>query len=375
MNSLVGLSGALGLGAGLAYLLDPERGRRRRALASDQIVSAAHAAGDAADATARDVRNRVLGTIARVRSMFEDDHASDDVIVERVRARMGSSVRHARAIDVTARDGHVTLRGPILADEVDGVLRRVRRVRGVCSVDDRLEVHDEPHDVPSLQGEGALGGPRSAFMQTWWSPTARLTAGLAGAALTLYGVREPGLVRTTLGFAGLGLLARALTNLELTRLVGIGARRHAVTLRKTITVAAPVDDVFDLWSHYENFPWFMSHVRDVSRGDGGRSRWTVSGPSGFPLEWETIEIARERNRRIAWKTVGGAPVAHAGMVHFEPTAEGGTRIHVTMAYTPPGGALGHGLAALLGEDPKRVMDEDLVRFKSLLEDVTRHQVR
>jgi len=38
-----------------------------------------------------------------------------------------------------------------------------------------------------------------------------------------------------------------------------------------------------------------------------------------------------------------------------------------MSYNPPGGALGHGLATLLGSDPKRAMDEDLVRFKSLLE--------
>jgi uncharacterized membrane protein len=47
---------------------------------------------------------------------------------------------------------------------------------------------------------------------------------------------------------------------------------------------------------------------------------------------------------------------------------GGTRIQIRLSYNPPAGALGHGVAALLGSDPKRAMDEDLVRFKSLLED-------
>jgi uncharacterized membrane protein len=384
MNSLVGLSGALGLGATLAYLLDPERGRRRRALASDQLISAAHAAGDAADATSRDVGNRIMGTIARVRSLFAPDNATDDVIVERVRSRMGSTVRHTRGIFVTARDGHVTLRGPVLAGEVVPLLRRVTNVRGVSSVDNQLDVHHSADSIPSLQGDGALTGPRSTFMQASWSPTARLAAGAAGAALALYGVRESGAVRTIAGIAGLGLLTRALTNLELKRLAGIGAGRRAVMLRKTINVAAPVEEVFDFWSHYENFPRFMNHVRDVRRGEGGRSRWTVEGPAGVPIEWETTETARKANRLLAWKTLDGAPVAHAGTVHFEATRDGGTRIHVTLSYNPPGGALGHGVAALLGQDPKRQMDDDLVRFKSLLEDgrtrahgqpVTRQQFR
>jgi hypothetical protein len=225
MNNLVGLTGALGIGAGLAYLFDPDRGRRRRALATDRIASAAHAAGDAADATSRDVKNRLFGTVASLRSRFRPDDVSDDVLVERVRSRMGSVVRHARAIDVTARDGHVTLRGPILADEVGRLLRRVGAVRGVETVDNQLEVHPEAGDVPDLQGAGPLPGPRSAFMQTSWSPTARLAAGAAGALLALYGVKQPGATRSLVGLTGLALLTRAATNHELKHLVDLAARR------------------------------------------------------------------------------------------------------------------------------------------------------
>ncbi len=38
-----------------------------------------------------------------------------------------------------------------------------------------------------------------------------------------------------------------------------------------------------------------------------------------------------------------------------------------MSYNPPAGAVGHTVAALLGADPKREMDDDLARFKSLIE--------
>ena len=202
MNTLVGLGGAFAVGAGLAYVLDPDRGQRRRALAQDQLVSAAHTAGDAMDATARDVRNRLAGTVARVRSMFQPDEASDDVIVARVRAEMGGVARHAHAIEVTARDGYVTLRGPILTAEADRLLERVARVRGVCGVDNQLAVHQNPDGVPALQGDGALTGPRSAFMQETWSPTTRLLAGMGGMAVAV---------------AAIGLLARERPRSEVIR--------------------------------------------------------------------------------------------------------------------------------------------------------------
>jgi hypothetical protein len=39
-----------------------------------------------------------------------------------------------------------------------------------------------------------------------------------------------------------------------------------------------------------------------------------------------------------------------------------------MSYNPVAGALGHAIATLFRVDPKRTLDEDLVRLKSLLEE-------
>ena len=70
---------------------------------------------------------------------------------------------------------------------------------------------------------------------------------------------------------------------------------------------------------------------------------------------------------LAWKTVEGSSIAHAGVVYFEPDQFGGTRLHIRFSYHPPGGVIGHALATLLGDDPKTKMDADLARMKTLIE--------
>ena len=73
------------------------------------------------------------------------------------------------------------------------------------------------------------------------------------------------------------------------------------------------------------------------------------------------------NEVLAWRTEPGSPVQHAGIVRFQPNADGGTRVDIRMSYNPVIGGLGHSVALLLGADPKHAMDDDLVRLKSLIE--------
>jgi uncharacterized membrane protein len=59
-------------------------------------------------------------------------------------------------------------------------------------------------------------------------------------------------------------------------------------------------------------------------------------------------------------------VEHAGIVHFESEGNA-TRVQIRFSYNPPAGALGHSIAGLIGVDPKRAFDEDLLRMKSFVE--------
>jgi uncharacterized membrane protein len=371
MGSLLLLIGSFALGVAVSQLLDPVRGRTRRALIRDKAISATHVAGDALDTTSRDVANRGRGALAVLRSWLRPAHVTDEVLVERVRARIGGVVSHPHAIRVTAQEGRVILAGPILADEVDAAVRRAAAVRGVREVDNQLEAHETADGIPDLQGQPGRRreGARFELWQQQWSPTARLLTGVAGASLGAWGGYRGGPARIVTGAAGLTLLARAITNLELKRLFGVAAGRHAVVVHKTIHVAAPLEEVYDLWTRYEDFPTFMANVLEVRRSASGQAHWKVAGPGRMPVTFETVETRVVPNELIAWKTVEGSPVAHAGVVRFDENPEG-TRIHLQMSYNPPGGALGHGIAVLLGADPRQSMHGDLVRFKSLLEDQT-----
>lgn len=361
------LVSGIGLGAALMYVLNPNRGRRRRALLRDQLVSAAHRTPDAIGTTARDLTNRARGLAAQAGSMFSREEVSDEVLVARVRSKLGRVVSHPSSIEVTANQGRVTLSGPVLAHEVDDLLSCVSGVAGVADVENRLEVHEQAGGVPGLQGGRPRPGDRFELMQENWSPAARLLTGAAGGALAAYGLSRRDPLSLTLGAVGVGLLARGVTNLEMKRLVGAGAGRRAVEIQKTINLAAPVEQVYKFWSNVENFPQFMRNVREVRDHGNGMSHWVVAGPVGVPVEWDAVITRRVPNEVLAWKSVEGASVENSGFVRFESNADGTTRVQVHLSYNPPAGAIGHAVAALFGSDPKREMDEDLMRMKTLIE--------
>jgi uncharacterized membrane protein len=361
------LLGGVILGAGIMYLLDPDRGARRRSLLRDQVVHAGHKLGDGLSATARDTRNRAAGAAAELKWRFRKDQADDDVLHERVRSVIGRVVSHPGAITVIVSEGRVRLNGRVLADEVDELVRRVNQVRGVREVRNEVEIHRTPDGVPGLQG-GRLREERSELLQENWAPAARLVVGSLGGLIVLQGLRGKGAARSALTVVGLSLLTRAATNLAPSRLVGAGAGRRAIDIQKTIRVAAPVQTVWTLWDNLEQFPRFMSHVRDVRRKSEDLFHWVAKGPAGLPVEWDAVVTERIPHEVIAWKSMPGSLVQSAGRVRFRPTPEGETEIDVQMSYNPPAGALGHGFAVLFGADPKHAMDEDMVRLKSLLEE-------
>lgn len=373
MNSRLMLLVSATMGAAAMYYLDPARGRYRRALVRDRLVHTSHKAKHGIGVVGRDLRNRTIGTTAVVRSIFDAKPADDAVLEDRVRAALGRVVSHPASIEVEAHDGIVTLAGPILADEVPQLLECVHDVRGVRDVVDRLDVHTEPGRIPGLQGNARpRPGKRSPFMQENWSPTTRAIGGLAGAAATLWGLTRHRPAGALVGGAGLVLLGRALTNLELRRMFGIGEDSFAVNVQKSIRIQAPVETVYRVWSDFERMPTFTKHVAKVTRLDDraeahDRWRWTIRAPRGLDLTFDAVVTERDENRRLAWHTEDGSLIRHSGQVSFRDHGDGSTTADVKLVYYPIGGALGHWVAWLLGVDPKHQLDDDLLRMKTYLE--------
>jgi uncharacterized membrane protein len=355
------------LGALAMYFLDPQQGRRRRARTRDKAVHAGRVLNEAGRVTARDTVHRARGMWASTRRLFDHEPVTDAVLVGRVRAELGRFVSHSHAIEVVAEGGHVTLSGPIVAEEVRPLLRHVRRVPGVRAVSDRLTVYDDPSHVSSLQGGQPAPGSRFELMQANWSPAARLAVGSLGAGLIASAIRVRGTgACALLGLAGGAMVARAAMNRKLSALLGLAGARDGIVVQKTINVDAPVEEVFGFWTDYQNFPRFMRNVREVQVRED-TSHWVVSGPAGVPVQWNARLEEIVPNELIKWRSTRDSAVRHEGWVRFEQNGHGGSRITVRLCYVPPGGAFGHAVAALFGADPKSEMDSDLLRMKTIIE--------
>ena len=130
----------------------------------------------------------------------------------------------------------------------------------------------------------------------------------------------------------------------------------------------PADELYAFWRDFENLPRFMEHLESVTVLTPLRSRWTAHAPAGTRVSWEA-EIHNEiPNQLIAWRSLPGADVPNAGSVHFTPLGAGaGTEVRVVLSYEPPAGRVGAAVAKLFGEEPAQQVDEDLRRFKQVME--------
>lgn len=216
----------LGLAAGAAgaFFMDPRQGRQRRALMRDKLTRGMREGREFGDAAAKDLRGRARGAVAQVRAL-RGGPVTDDVLVGRVRAKLGRYVSHRRAVHVSARNGIVTLTGDVLASEHNGLIRALRMVSGVDDLDDRLDVHPSAEGVSSLQGGMTPGGEPIELLQAHWAPGTRAVVGGAGALLVFYALIRGGVLGVAAIAGGAALLARARANRPLAELM----RREPVT--------------------------------------------------------------------------------------------------------------------------------------------------
>lgn len=200
------------------------------------------------------------------------------------------------------------------------------------------------------------------------TPGIRLLMEAGGGLLTLYGRARGGITGGALSLVGLGLVARGVTNMGIRRMLGIGDQPGTIDIWKAINIDLPVDEAYNFWTHFENFPRFMENVKEVRDLGNNRTHWVVSGPAGANMEWDAITTQEMPDQMIAWESEPDSQVKTTGEVKFRPNQKGGTRITVHMTYTPPAGVIGHAVATLFGANPKQEMDSDLNRMKTLLEE-------
>jgi CBS domain-containing protein/osmotically-inducible protein OsmY len=222
-------AGFLTVGAGMMYMLDPARGRARRAKLRDKATSLYTDSAYYAGKVQRDLQNRATGAVASAKSKLKhEEDLSDQKLEARVRSGLGRATSHPHAIRVRAENGCVTLEGNILTDELRAVLSSVRSVPGVREVNNNLQAHNESENIPDLQGGKQRTGQQFELMQSNWSPATRFLAGAVGGGLMIYGIRARGPVAKATATVAAGLLTRAIANKE------VGSWTDVLRTRRTL---------------------------------------------------------------------------------------------------------------------------------------------
>ncbi|GAA6524974.1 SRPBCC family protein [Intrasporangium sp. DVR] len=145
-------------------------------------------------------------------------------------------------------------------------------------------------------------------------------------------------------------------------------RPGPLSLRASVTVNRPPDEVYAYWRSFENLPTFMTHLESVTASEGNRSRWVARAPFGRTVTWDAELTGDEPGQRISWRSLPGADIDNSGTVHFAPApGDRGTEVSVALHYDVPGGKVGQAVATLLGEEPEQQVRDDLRRFKQVLE--------
>ncbi|HEY6262762.1 MAG TPA: SRPBCC family protein [Nitrospiraceae bacterium] len=130
----------------------------------------------------------------------------------------------------------------------------------------------------------------------------------------------------------------------------------------SIEVNVPVKTAYNQWTQFEEFPRFMKGVKEVRQVDDKRLHWKAE-IGGREKEWDAEITAQTPDKRIAWKTIGGAN--NQGIVTFEPISESKSKIDLHIAYEP------EGVVDTMGDELGAVelrVKEDLERFKTFIEE-------
>jgi len=133
--------------------------------------------------------------------------------------------------------------------------------------------------------------------------------------------------------------------------------------RASVTVNAPVHQVYGLFTHFNDFPKFMSFVKEVTYYDEQRSHWVAEIAGRH--EWDAVNENWVEDRQIGWRSTNG--VENAGRVIFESLGANQTRVDVLIRYNPPAGVLGDvGENLVVGGRFDKALQQDLDNFARMV---------
>lgn len=142
-----------------------------------------------------------------------------------------------------------------------------------------------------------------------------------------------------------------------------------INIRISSVINKPVSEVYAFWRDLANLPKFMTHLESVEPISNTISKWTAKGPAGIgQLSWTAEIVNDEKERLISWNSLPDSTIKNAGKVIFKPKGNT-TEIDVTISYHAPLGIAGESAAKLLNPYFEKLVQADIMNFKSYLESV------
>jgi uncharacterized membrane protein len=134
-------------------------------------------------------------------------------------------------------------------------------------------------------------------------------------------------------------------------------------VQDSIEVQVPVQQAYNQWTQFEEFPKFMDGIQSVQQLDETHVQW-VAEIGGASRQWTTEVTEQQPDEKIAWKTIDGE-VKNDGVVTFEQVGPNQTRVNVEMDVE--GKSTMENVASDLLGVVKDQVHGDLERFKQLIE--------
>ncbi len=236
----------------------------------------------------------------------------------------------------------------------------------------------QPEKPESSKGMRGLSLPISPINM---SQPERALYILSGAVLIAFGLFKRGTAWVAVP-AGLFVAVKgAMGNSPLYRRLGVTnavktnpqqvsvPHEQGVHVHEAITIQAAANEIYARLKDPETLEQILDPVEQVNLGDPQHGEWVIELPGGVQTTL-AVELVNEKHGEvIAWRSAPGSPIAHAGSVRFMSSAtEGETEVRVELEYVPPAGAIGVGIAKVLGVEPSMLAAEALKNLKQLIEE-------
>jgi uncharacterized membrane protein len=107
-----------------------------------------------------------------------------------------------------------------------------------------------------------------------------------------------------------------------------------ISVDSTVTIDAPITEVFERWCRVEDFPNFMEGVREIRWLD--EKKFSLKSENDGEFYHSLCELTlRIPERRMAWRTLEGPDCS--GVTCFQMANGGRTEVTLKMRYNPETG--------------------------------------